>query len=297
MTGGPATAGVLGLTLGLGVVLIWRAIAQRPTAIGVSLRRLDDVGTSVATLDRSPRSRRERLQGLGSRHVSGRARRELAIAGRTLEQHGLEKVTCALLLGAVPSLMVALLRAGGVGVTAVFAVVGAPVGCVTGFVIPDLTLRSRAADRRRAFRYALSAYLDLVNVLLAGGAGVETALAAAAEAGDGWAFDHLRQSIVRARSTRSSPWTTLAELGRFLGVQDLVELAANVELAGEQGARIRTSLMAKAQALRGRHAAEVEAEANAATERMGVPTVVMFIGFLVLLGYPAAVTVMGGIGG
>jgi hypothetical protein len=31
----------------------------------------------------------------------------------------------------------------------------------------------------------------------------------------------------------------------------------------------------------------IEADAQAATERMGLPTVLMFVGFMVLLGYPA----------
>ena len=43
---------------------------------------------------------------------------------------------------------------------------------------------------------ALSSYLDLVDVVLAGGAGIETALEAAAEAGDGWAFAEIRGALV-----------------------------------------------------------------------------------------------------
>jgi hypothetical protein len=47
------------------------------------------------------------------------------------------------------------------------------------------------------------------------------------------------------------------------------------------------SLVAKASALRAKQMAEVEAEANAATEKMGLPMVMLFLGFLILLGYPA----------
>ena len=60
-----------------------------------------------------------------------------------------------------------------------------------------------------------------------------------------------------------------------------------MKLAGEQGARVRLSLAAKAAALRGHQMAAIEADAQAATERMGLPTVVMFIAFIALLGYPA----------
>ena len=67
------------------------------------------------------------------------------------------------------------------------------------------------------FEHALSSYLDLVNIVLAGGAGIESALEAAAEAGDGWVFDEIRQALVRARATRRSPSLYLGELGRELG--------------------------------------------------------------------------------
>lgn len=289
----------LGLAFGRGVVMTGRALAGRPSALGPSLRRLDDVGVSVAGLERGEGawSRRRvlvhRVAGLAPRRVVA----DLEVAGRTPERHAVEKITTALGLAAIPVVLNLVLRVGGIGTPAGVGLAVAVAGGVLGFVVPDLTLRSRARLRRRAVRHALSAYLDLVNVLLAGGAGVETALTAAADAGDGWVFDRLRDVLVRARATRTSPWSAFADLGRALGVDELVELAASVELAGEQGARIRLSLVAKAEALRHRQAAEVEADAQSATERMGLPTVMMFLGFLVLLGYPAAVTVVGGIGG
>jgi len=155
-------------------------------------------------------------------------------------------------------------------------------------------LRDRARARRAAFVHVLSGYLDLVTVVLAGGAGVETALQAAAEAGDGWAVAELRGALVRARSLRRSPWDEFAALGRALAVPELVELAASVRLAGEQGARIRSSLAARAASLRGHQLARVEADAQSATERMALPTVLLFLGFLVFIGYPAVAQLLGG---
>lgn len=67
----------------------------------------------------------------------------------------------------------------------------------------------------------------------------------------------------------------------------LAELAASVELAGSQGARIRASLAAKADSLRGHQVAETEAAAEAATERMTIPVAVLLFGFLVFIAYPA----------
>src|SRR3546814_14933571 len=74
-----------------------------------------------------------------------------------------------------------------------------------GFLLPDLVLRDEAEKRRRAFRHTLSSYLDLVNVLLAGGAGIETALPAAADTGAGWGYQTIRAELRPARLTGQSP--------------------------------------------------------------------------------------------
>lgn len=170
--------------------------------------------------------------------------------------------------------------------------VGGTLGGFAGFVLPSAMLRSRARSRRRDFLHAFSAYLDLVNVLLAGGAGIETALVSAAEAGDGWAFKSIRGCLVRARLSRRSPWTELRLLGARWDLSEVVEVAGSMHLSGDHGARIRQSLGARADSLRARQLAQIEASAQSSTERMGVPMMLLFVGFMVLLGYPALQTVV-----
>jgi tight adherence protein C len=194
-----------------------------------------------------------------------------------------------------PLVMATVVVAGGASVPIGLVALASMGFGLAGFLLPDLLLRDAAKARRAGFSTALSAYLDLVNVLLAGSAGTETALVAAAEAGDGWAFAELRAALVRADATRTSPWDVLAALGAELSVSDLQELAASVRLAGEQGARIRSSLAAKAASLRGQQLARAEAAAQAASERMAVPNVLMFLGFLAFAGYPAIVSIVGGV--
>ena len=112
---------------------------------------------------------------------------------------------------------------------------------LAGFVLPDLGIHAEAEARRRDFRHALGSFLDLVVIALAGGGGVETALADAASVGEGWAFDELRHSLDAARLARDTPWSALERLGNELGVAELGELAASVGLAGcrgSQGARL-----------------------------------------------------------
>ena len=150
---------------------------------------------------------------------------------------------------------------------------------------------SRSADKRRAdMNMAVAVFLDLVNVLLAGGAGIETAVLTAASAGDGWSFDHIRRTLARAQSSRENYWDALESTGIDLDVQSLRDVAQSIRIAGEHGGRIRQSLTSRADALRKNNLAFIEHEAQRRTERMGIPMVAMFMGFVIFIGYPAFVS-------
>jgi Flp pilus assembly protein TadB len=297
----PLIAVLLGALAGAGVLVVWRAVTARPVDLAIGLARLSGEGRSVADAPAADRRRAawppRRLVELAGTGVVGDVGRDLDVLDRTAERHAIDKLTASIALAAVPLGFGVLLVVGGVGAPLGLIALGTFIGAAVGFVLPDLTVRSQAAARRHAVRHALSSYLDLVNVLLAGGAGVETALHAAADAGDGPVFQRLRAALTRSRSARTSPWSALSDLGDRWGVDDLTELAASIQLAGEHGARVRTSIAAKAAAMRAHQMARIEADAHAATERMGLPTVLLFIGFLVLLGYPALHLIVGGFGG
>ncbi len=192
--------------------------------------------------------------------------------------------------------MYVVLGIGGVNLPIPMVVLLSATFGVLGLQIPRLTLTQKARRARVNFRSSLSSYLDLVSIMLSGGAGIETALVAAARVGDGPTYQVITDSLDVARSTGRSPWDVLAEEGRRIGVDELPELAATVKLGGEQGARMTSSLVAKAASLRQKHIAEVEAAANSSTERMGLPMVLMFVAFLVLLGYPAMHLISKGFG-
>ena len=208
--------------------------------------------------------------------------------GRSPERHLAEKVTLALVgLLFVPAIA-ALLAPGWRPPAAAWCRCGRRSSSWSpGSSLPDLGIRADAARRRRDFRHALSSFLDLVVVALAGGGGVETALADAAAVGSGWAFAYLRRTLDQARLARQTPWAALGRLGQELGVGELSELAASVALAGTEGAKVRASLAAKAASLRTHELAEAETADQAATERMSLPVVLLFAGFLFFLGFPA----------
>lgn len=222
----------------------------------------------------------------------GALRRDLAVSDVTLERHATVKLGFAVGGALVPVAVAAVWAAVGIDVPAAVVALAAAGAAAAGFFLPDAMLARRAARRRRDFRYALSLFLELVVIVLAGGGGVNTALYDAAGSGSGWAFVELRRSLHTARLQRRSPWAALTELAERIGSVELRELASSVELAGTSGARVRDSLRAKAISVRDHELAEAEAEALADSERMGGPMVGMFVGLILLIGYPAMVTVL-----
>ena len=158
---------------------------------------------------------------------------------------------------------------------------------VAGFVAPDLGIRADANRRRRDFRHALRSFLDLVVVALAGGGGVETALGRRGQRRLGMGV----RAVCAGRSTTPA-WPARPRgppsdgWAKSSGVAELSELAASVALAGTEGAKVRASLAAKAASLRTHELAEAETADQAATERMCLPVVLLFAGFLLFFGLP-----------
>jgi hypothetical protein len=227
--------------------------------------------------------------------IWGRVRRDLAVLGRSPERHLAEKVTLGLLGLTLAPACAALLALAGASLPLALPLWASVLCALGGFVLPDFGIHAEAETRRRDFRHALGSFLDLVVIALAGGGGVETALADAASVGEGWSFDELRRSLDHARLARESPWVALERLGSELGVAELGELAASVGLAGSEGAKVRASLQAKASSLRTHQLAEAETIAQAATERMSLPVVLLFAGFLCFIGFPAIERVLAGL--
>lgn len=218
---------------------------------------------------------------------------DLEVCGKDVDRHLAGKATCALAGLVTPWLACALAAFGmGTGTGWWLPLSGSLALAVLLFFVPDLTVRKQAAERRREMRHTLSLVLDLTVIALAGGAGVHQALTQAVDAPCGWAAGKLRHALHIAQLTRTSPWPHLGDLGRHLAVGDLTELAATLNLAGTEGAKVRGSLAAKARAMRRRRISEADGAAQAATEQMSLPVVVLFAAFLLLIGYPALAHVL-----
>ena len=292
-----SAAAAAGALMGLGVFLIARGLVPaRPSLAAVLARVSAGVSEPVAEATTTswwaarvgpPTARTlERLNvGVGDLGA------DLAVLGRSVEDHmALRVAGAASGVGAVAASGVV---ASLAGVVASLATVGwlAIGAALVGFVVPDAAARRRAAQRRAGFRHALAFFLDLVIVVLAGGAGVTTALTQAAEAGDGWAFVQLRQALARGRARREPPWAVLGQLGVELSVGELEELAAAVSLAEREGASVRQSLAAKAASIRDHHLADAEAKAASTTVRMAAPLVLLGMAFCAFILYGAVTSV------
>src|SRR6201999_4271244 len=158
---------------------------------------------------------------------------------------------------------------------------------VVFFFLPDLELRGEVEKRRRDFRHAIGAFLDLVAMNLSGGRGVPEALMSASEIGDGWAFWRIRDALANARITGQTPWQALGVLGEEVQVNELKDLSAALSLVAEDGAKVRESLTARAVSLRRRELADLEGQAGEKSQSMLLAQMLLAAAFLVFLMYPA----------
>lgn len=229
---------LLGAGFGLGLALLTVWLAPPRLALGPQLARLTQTPTADSAEDKgllAPLVAILRSAGLPT-HT---AVLDLTIVDRSIHDHLTEKAALAVAGLLTPTCAAAILGLLGVDVGVQVPAVLAVVFAGVGFLVPDHRVRHQAARRRTDFRHALSAFLDLVVISLAGGAGVDSALTDAASAGHGWAFTHIRRALDAARLTRSTPWTALRQLGQQLDITELEELAASVSLAGTEGAKVQ----------------------------------------------------------
>jgi Flp pilus assembly protein TadB len=198
-------------------------------------------------------------------------------------------------LGAMLFIPIVLFLFSAIGLTAP----GATPAIVTlafmalAFFLPDLALRQEAEKRRRDFRHVVGSFLDLVAMNLAGGRGLPEALMTASTIGEHWAMARIRQALANARLIGITPWDAMARLGEDLGVEELRDLASALALAGDEGAKIRSSLLARAASLRRKELADVEGKAGERSQSMLVAQLVMIAAFLLFLAFPAGVAILG----
>ncbi len=162
-----------------------------------------------------------------------------------------------------------------------------------GLLLPYAQVTRQADERRRGFRHVVSSFLDLVAMNLAGGRGVPEALQSASHISDGWAMVRIRDALEAARLQGRTPWAALGDLGDEVDVDELRDLSAALALVAEDGAKVRDSLTARAASMRRKELADAEGRAAARSQSMLVAQLLLCVGFLLFLGYPAVAQILG----
>jgi tight adherence protein C len=215
-------------------------------------------------------------------------RTQLRVLGRSVEQHVLYLVTSVLIGLVLPALTLwALQQAGVIGLGWYAPLAAGLLVAVLAPLIVHSTSVERANAIRGDLRYQVSAYLDVVTMLLAGNSGYEGALEQAARAGDGRLFAELRRRMREAGARGSSLTDALHRAGVELGIDELEQIAATAALSAAEGAPVARTLAAKCATMRSALATEQETEARLRTSRLTAPIVGMALIFMALVIYPA----------
>ncbi len=212
----------------------------------------------------------------------------LRLIGRPPEIHVGLLVVGGLVGLVTPPLLAAV--AAAVGVAPVGFGVPAAVAVVAAVAVPVLLHADAVSDAdavRTDLRHQLSAYLDLVTMLLAGNTGHEGALARAAATGDGRLFRELRRRLREVGATGRSGIDALALVAEDHDLDELRQVAATAALSAAEGAPVARTLAAKCATLRSTMAADQEARARVRNDKITPPLVGMALLFMVLIIYPA----------
>jgi len=292
----------LGATLGAALfALVW-FLTPHPPSILAQLNRFDtrpssrpEPGNRPAGLaglfDRLGTLITRRLASYGITYPSLRA--DLMLTGGTLETL-LALKALAFVSGLLAALSIIVILHATLGITLPFASpallsAGAGVGV---FFAPDLYLHQRARTARRQFRRALSSWLDLVALEMAGSAAPAEALPAATRLSSAWPMLVLGDTLYRATAARQDHWEALTDLGYRIGISELIDLADLTRLVGRDGARVRDTLTARAAAMRRALLAEAEAQAGQQDQSMLIAQILIGLGFIIFIMYPALMNVM-----
>jgi tight adherence protein C len=298
------TAGIIaGAIAGAGLFLLVVALLPRKVSLARQLAVFDSHPVrSVLPARRSGASESEFSRKLGAGLAAFCAeqgwefpalRNDLALAEKSFENFLATSVLLGIFGFLIGPILLLLLSVIGVHISFVLPIWLGLILALIFSVFPYIEVKQKADQRRKDFRHAVGAFLDLVGMNLAGGRGVPEALMAASEIGGGWSMWRIRDALANARITGQTPWQALGALGEEIRVDELRDLAAALSLVAEDGAKVRESLTARAVSLRRRELADLEGQAGERSQSMLVAQMFLVAGFLVFLVFPVVGVLLG----
>ncbi|MCE0536066.1 hypothetical protein LWF15_11145 [Kineosporia rhizophila] len=282
--------------------LVWVVARPRPSAVVVlgrydarhqrtlGLPDLDGIERQTSWQERLGKRLTLALNARGVRFTT--LRQDIALTGRDIDAvmgRKLVAFAAGLLLSA--AVLVGFSRLG-LALPGDAGVIVPLVIAVLFFFLPDIEARSEAQARRRDFKRALGAYLDLVRLEMAGSAAPAEALPNAARVGAGWPLALIRDTLYQATTAGRDQWAALADLGERIGVAELRDLGGLLRLVGQDGAQVRDTLAARAASIRSQELAEAEGQASERDQSMSMAQLLIGFGFIVFIGYPAIAVVL-----
>ncbi len=284
---------LVGMLATLGLWLIFPGWRQPRPSLAASVRRINRSPAPIDQLRAGDTSDLVvRLGELGARSSFVRRRvgslSSLRIIGRPFAVHVGYLIVGAMAGLVLPSLILTLLSLAGVLSISVFIPAG--LSLLATLLVPTIIhsgVVAEADEIRIDLRHQLSAYLDMMTMLLAGNTGHEGALQQAAEAGDGLLFRQLRKRMREVSTTGQSLVHALSLVAEDFEMPELEQVAAAAALSAAEGAPVAKTLAAKCSTLRSTLAADDEGKARVRNDKVTPPLVGMALLFLALLIYPA----------
>ncbi|MFD8882096.1 type II secretion system F family protein [Streptomyces erythrochromogenes] len=286
-----------GAITGLGLVIAARGILPGRPDLGDVLSRMD--ATRLENLERRDSQANTLMEKAGvfllrtvGEGTLRLPRQQLELVGRSPAAHLGRKLALALYGLLLPVLVVALANLAGYPFPIAIPAIAGIGLAVVFWLLPDLQLKQQATEAKEDFRYAVKAYLRLVQLEREADAAPTQALKRAAEVGEGWVFAKIRDTITRAELEGISPWEGLKRLSLELDVPELGAPADIIAIAGEEGAAVGDTLGAQAKSLSGALVTSAKAQANMASEKMVMPVAMLVLIMTVYIGYPAISRIM-----
>ncbi|MBO0775135.1 MAG: type II secretion system F family protein [Actinobacteria bacterium] len=296
---------IAGGVAGLGCFLLVLALIPHRVSLARQLAAFDAAQATARPRGR-PRARDSRESALVRKVGAGLARlfaeqgwefpslrANVSLAGKSFENYLATKLLLAVFGLLFAPIVLVLIGFAGVRLPFVVPVWAGLLFALVFFFLPDLELKQAVEKRRRDFRHAIGAFLDLVALNLAGGRGVPEALMAASQVGNGWAMWRIRDALTNARIIGQTPWQALGELGEEVRIDELRDLSAALSLVAEDGAKVRESLLTRAASLRRRELADLQGQAGERSQTMLVAQMLLAAAFLIFLLYPAVRIMLG----
>ena len=226
------------------------------------------------------------------RHL-GASEQDLAILVRSRTALAVSKLGWAAAGAMLPALFAVVLAVAGIRLPFTIPGAASVVLAVLAWVNPSRQVGQDAEEARAQFRSALAAFLALVGLERKARGSPAEALEEASRVSGARPFRMIHTEVLRAELGAELPWDALRNLGRRIGVDELVNLADIVSTAAD-GAAVFDTLMAEARSMRHADTTAQQTAASLANERLTLPTVCLFICFAALLVYPAATRLIGG---